>query len=200
MSAALLRSTLVALIVIALVGVPVLALRASNPLVAPLANTLQAGGAEPDGTEDGRGKCHGIQNAYWHVTGNRGAVQGHGRGAEALARVAAERGCELAAGTPPDANGKAKPQGKDNGAGNEGTEDKDKAKPEGKGPAWAREGDGPPWGLAWGHWLKADGKQKADGRNVCRRIADRMAAHPNAVPPADVGARITEKLGCDLSN
>jgi len=63
---------------------------------------------------------------------------------------------------------------------------------DGNGPPWARDGDGPPFGNAWGHWLNKGGDE------ACERIAARIQAHPGEGPPADIHDRITSELGCDL--
>ncbi len=44
---------------------------------------------------DGHPGCQGIENAYERVTGNNGASQSKGKGAEALERVAQRLGCDL---------------------------------------------------------------------------------------------------------
>ena len=70
--------------------------------------------------------------------------------------------------------------------------DTDEKDEEGKGPPWAKDGDGPPFGNAWGYWLNKGGEE------ACERIVARMQTHRGEGPPADLRDRITNELGCDL--
>ena len=146
------RTTLLALLVLAVVGLPALAIRASNAAPGPVA------AVDAEGTEGGKGKADDRER------------EGKGRPPWA------------GAGTgPPWA-----------GAGKAGVDRPGK----GSGPAWAREreGDGPPWGLAWGYWLVKG------GADACERISARMNAHPGEVPPPDMRKKIKQQLGCNLGD
>ena len=190
----LLQGLLAAAVVIALIAVPVLALRPQAPTGAPLQpNTVGSETSDDPAVneqvqpeEDGEGRCHGIQRAYWAVTGNPGRGEGKANAAAELVNRAAERGCELADSPPDGWHGGPPPWA---GQGNNGDGEGNRGR---GGPPWASEGDGPPWGLAWGHWLKHGGE------GVCERIAARMDAHPDATVPEDLRQRLQDELGCDL--
>lgn len=203
----LLRNLFAALLVVALIAVPAFALQGSGLLGSPQAPAVPQSDPQSDPqpdppavtteNDDGVGRCHGIQRAYWAVTGNPGKGEGKEEAAAALVAEANERDCELAdapgdwpggkpdwAGGPPPWAGEGR-GGKGEGRGGNG---------EGRGgPKWATEGDGPPWGMAWGHWLSHD-----DLDNVCARIAARMEARPDAAVPEDLRGRIESELGCNL--
>jgi len=151
-----LRGSAIALVVLALVGVPALALRSDTPLSRPAA-------AEPVQTEhetdDTVGMpdwvrerhCDRIQHMYWVIQGGGGPGNSDeisGPTADELVERAEVFDCALASGPPADwsppegppygwAWGKwQKPErGQGNGQGNGNA-----------GPKWASAGDGPPWG------------------------------------------------------
>lgn len=192
---------LLGLFVLALIGVPALALRplAEAPdasLEPPAPAAEQAGDpqaadepAEED-DDEGLGSCQGIQRAYWAVTSNPGLGDGKEEAATQLAQLATERGCELS-DSPPEGwrGGPPSWAGRDDAGADD---DGDAAGKGRRGPKWAGAGDGPPWGMAWGHWLEHDVE------DACARIAVRMEAHPNASVPEDLRERIENELGCDL--
>jgi hypothetical protein len=226
----LLRNLFAALLVVALIAVPAFALQGSGLLGGPQAPAAPQ--ADPqsdpeppavttDNEDDGVGRCHGIQRAYWAVTGNPGKGEGKEEAAAALVAEANERGCELAdapagwpggrpdwaggpppwagegrgegEGGPPWAEGDGPPWGPPPWAG-EGRGERGAGNGEGrKGPPWATDDDGPPWGMAWGYWLSHE-----DLGAVCARIAARLEAHPNATVPEDLRERIESELGCNL--
>ena len=197
---------LLGLFVLALIAVPALALRplANAPDASPQppapaaeqADDPQAAEQQAEEDDGDVGGCHGIQRAYWAVTSNPGGGEGKEEAATELARLATERGCELSdspveswrGGPPPWAGGPPPWAGRDD-------DEDSEAEAEGngrRGPKWAGEGDGPPWGLAWGYWLEHGGD------DVCARIAARLEAHPDAPVPEDLRERLKNELGCEL--
>jgi hypothetical protein len=161
MIARVVRGIALSVALVALIGVP-----ASG---APGSSSADA---KPEAASNGN--CHGIQNAYSRVTGNHGASQGQGKAAEALARVAQERGCELAAGAAGERAKKPHPEGKLRGH--------EKPHPEGK--------------------LRGHEKPHPEGKlrgweSACERIADHLEAHEGKGRSAEAMARQAERRGCN---
>jgi hypothetical protein len=220
-----LQSVFSALIVVALVGVPVFALHSDTPAAQPPAP------AQLDPDDDGLGACHGIQRAYWAVTSNPGVGEGKEQAATDLAAAAAERDCELSDAPPDWFRGGGRPEWAGGPPPWAGEGRGDGADDNGNGPPWATEVDGPPWGPPpWaggtgGRPSWAGGDDDGEGRGgppwategdgppwgmawgywlendverACARIRARMEAHPNASVPEDLRGRIESELGCNL--
>jgi hypothetical protein len=197
MIARVVRGIALSVALVALIGVP-----ASG---APGSSSADA---KPEAASNGN--CHGIQNAYSRVTSNHGASQGQGKAAEALARVAQERGCELAAGAAGERAKKPHPEGKLRGHEKPHPEGKlrghEKPHPEGK----LRGHEKPhPEGKLRGHEkphpegkLRGHEKPHPEGKlrgweSACERIAAHLEAREGKGRSAEAMARQAERRGCN---
>jgi hypothetical protein len=171
-----LRGSAIALVVLALVGVPALALRSDTQLSRPAV----AGPSQAEDENDTAGMpdwvrerhCARIQHMYWVVQSGGGpgdSDEETGPTAAELVDRAEVFGCDLASGPPADWEAPEGPpygwawgkwmnpgRGQGNGQGNGNA-----------GPPWASEGDGPPWGPP--PWAgEDDGVEDADGEGAGR--------------------------------
>lgn len=177
------RGLFTAILAVALLSLPVVAIYATNlasreanstdltqPTKLAPAAPLVDSQAEPATAEHhreehpGGGGCRGLQMAYWRLSSNPGEGEGKAEALDGIVAKADERGCTLAEGDafshgrPPWAGGDGDKPGNGEGRGR---------------PPWAEEGNGPPWGPPpWAGKGDDDDAERGKGRGGPRWSRD----------------------------